>query len=68
MNTRFGTCNVRSPYRAGSLTTAASELAKCNLDPVAVQEARLVEGGSQPADNYTFLYRNVNAMPLLLWN
>jgi hypothetical protein len=34
MNTGFGTWNVRSLYRAGSLTIAASELAKCNLDLV----------------------------------
>jgi len=61
MGIRFGTCNVRSLCRLGSLTTAASELAKCNLDPVAIQEVRLVEGGSQPADDYTFLYRNGNS-------
>jgi exonuclease III len=58
---KFGTWNFRRLYRPGSLTTAASELAKCNLDPVAVQEVRWVEGGSQRADNYTFFFRNVNA-------
>jgi hypothetical protein len=54
----FGTWNVRSFYRAGSLKTEASELAKCYLDLVAVQESRLDEVGSQPADGYTFLYGN----------
>jgi len=36
--------NVRSLYRAGSLKTVASELAKYNLDSVAVQEVRCDEG------------------------
>jgi len=39
-------------YRAGSLEKVASELAKCKLDLVAVQEVRWVEAGSQPACNY----------------
>jgi hypothetical protein len=38
----------------GSLKTVASELAKYNLELVAVQKDRWVEGGSQPADNYKF--------------
>ena len=37
---RFGTWNVRSLYRAGSLTAAARELAKYKLDLVGVQEVR----------------------------
>ena len=37
-DTRFGTWNVRSLYRAGSLTAAARELARCKLDLVGVQE------------------------------
>jgi len=45
----------------GSLKTAASELAKYNLDLVAVQEVRWVEGGSQPGDYYTCHYGNGNA-------
>jgi hypothetical protein len=36
----------------------SSELEKYNLDQVAVQEVRWVEGGGQTADIYTFLYRN----------
>jgi hypothetical protein len=31
MDVRFGTLKVRSLYKAGSLKTAVSELAKCNL-------------------------------------
>jgi exonuclease III len=50
MDMRFGTWTVRSLYRAGSLKTVASELAKYNLDLVAVQEVRWVKGSSHPAD------------------
>jgi len=32
MDMRFGTWNVRSLYRAGSLKTVASELARYKLD------------------------------------
>jgi len=35
-----GTWNVRSLYRSGSLTMAASELARYKLDLVGVQEVR----------------------------
>jgi hypothetical protein len=47
-------------YRVDSLMTIAIELAKYNLDLVAVREARWVEGGSQSADDYTFFYGNGN--------
>jgi hypothetical protein len=36
----LGTWNVRSLYRAGSLITAARELARYNLDLVGVQKVR----------------------------
>jgi len=36
-DTRFGTWNVRSLYRAGSLTAAARELGRCKLDLVVLQ-------------------------------
>jgi len=52
---RYGTRNVWSRFRAGSLKTVASELAKYNLDLVAVQEVRWVEGSSRPAEDYTHL-------------
>jgi len=35
---RFGTWNVRSLYRAGSLTVAYKRLARYKLDLVGVQE------------------------------
>jgi len=41
---RFGTWNVGSLYRAGSLTAAARELARYKLDLVGVQEARWYKG------------------------
>jgi hypothetical protein len=40
MEIRFGIWNVRSLYRAGSLKTVVTELAKYKLDLVAVQEVR----------------------------
>jgi hypothetical protein len=36
MDMRFGTWNVRSLYRSGSLKTVSRELAKCKLDLVGV--------------------------------
>jgi len=57
---RFGTWSVRSLCRAVSLKTIASKLAKYNLDLVAVQEVRWLEGSSQPPDDYTFFYGNGN--------
>jgi hypothetical protein len=53
---RFGTLNVRSMYRAGSLRTVAEEVSKYNLDLVAVQEVRWDRGGTEPAGQYTFFY------------
>jgi hypothetical protein len=42
----------RSLYRAGSLETVASGLAKYSLDLVAVKHIRWIEDGSQPAEDY----------------
>ena len=42
----IGTWNVRSLYRAGSLTAAARELARYILDLVGVEEVRWVKGGT----------------------
>jgi len=44
---RFGTWNVRSLYRSGSLTTAARELAWYKLDFVRAQEVRWEKGGEE---------------------
>jgi exonuclease III len=52
----FGTWNVRSMYRAGSLTTVARELAKYKLDLVGVQEVRWDNEGTVRAGEYTFFY------------
>jgi len=40
----FGTWNVRSLYRAGSLTAAVTVLARYELDLVGVQEVRWDKG------------------------
>jgi hypothetical protein len=48
-------------HRADCLDTVASELAKYNLDLMAAQEIRWDKGGSQAADDYTFLYGNRSA-------
>jgi exonuclease III len=42
----FGTWNVKSLYRAGSLMAAARELARYKLDLVGVQEVRWVKEGT----------------------
>jgi exonuclease III len=54
MDTRFGTWNVRSLYRAGSLKTVARELGKYKLDLVSVQEVRWEKEGTKRAEDYTF--------------
>jgi exonuclease III len=52
----FGTWNVRSMYRSGSLMTVARELAKYKLDLVGVQEVRWNKEGPVRAGEYTFFY------------
>jgi hypothetical protein len=56
MDVSFGTRNVRSLYRAGSLTTVAKEIPEYKLELVGVQKARWDGGGTEPASEYTFLY------------
>jgi exonuclease III len=41
---RFGTWNVRSLYRAGSLMTVAKEISKYKLDLLGVQEVKWDRG------------------------
>jgi endonuclease/exonuclease/phosphatase family metal-dependent hydrolase len=60
VDVRFGTWNVRSLYRAGSLKTASRELARYKLDLVGVQEVRWEGDGTEPAGGYTFFYRKGN--------
>jgi hypothetical protein len=61
MDMRFGTWNVRSLYRAGSLITVLKELARYNLYLVRVQEVRWKGGGTEHAGEYTFFYGKGNA-------
>jgi hypothetical protein len=44
---RFGTWNVRSLYRAGSLVTVSRELARYKFDLVGLQEVRWEGGGTE---------------------
>jgi hypothetical protein len=56
MDFRFGTWNVRSLYRSGSLKTVAMELGKYKLDLVGVQVVRWDKGSTEQAEDYTFFY------------
>ena len=56
----LGTWNVRSLYRAGSLTAMTRELARYKLDLVGVQEVRWVKGGTVRAGDYNFFYGKGN--------
>jgi hypothetical protein len=60
MDMRFGTWNVRSLYRAGSLRTVVEEISKYKSDLVGVQEVRWGGGGTEPAGEYTFFYGKAN--------
>jgi hypothetical protein len=57
---RFGTWNVRSFYRVGSVTTVSRELSRYSLDLVRVQEVRWEGSGTVPAGEYTFFYGKGN--------
>jgi len=50
----LGTWNVRSLYMAGSLTTAARELARIKLDLMGVQEVVWDKGGTLRSRDYSF--------------
>jgi len=52
---RFGTWNIWRLYRTGSLTAAASKLARYKLDLVGVQEVRWDKGGTVRTGDYNFL-------------
>jgi len=56
----FCAWNVRSLYRAGSLTAAARELARYILDLVGVQEVGWNKGGMVRAGDYNFIYGKGN--------
>jgi hypothetical protein len=57
---RFGTSNVRTLYRVGSLTAAASELARYELDLMGVQEVRWDKGDMVRAGVHNFFYGKGN--------
>ena len=57
---RFGTRNVRSLYRSGSLTAAARELARCKIDLVGVEEVRWDTRGTVRAGVQIFFYGKGN--------
>jgi exonuclease III len=60
MDMKFGTWNVRSLDRAGSLMTVASEISKYKFDLVGAQEVRWERGGTERAGDYIFFYGNEN--------
>jgi hypothetical protein len=60
MDMRFGTWNVRSMYRTGSLTAVGEEMSKYKLDLVGVQKVRWDGGGTERAGEYTFFYGKGN--------
>jgi hypothetical protein len=51
---KFGTWNVRSMYRAGSVTAADRELVRYKLQLVGVQKVRWDKQGTVKAGNYSF--------------
>jgi hypothetical protein len=57
---RFGTWNVRSLYRVGSLTTAARELARRKLDLVGVQGVGWDNGRRVGEGDYNLFYGKGN--------
>jgi exonuclease III len=57
---RFGTWNVRSMYREGSLREVEEEISKYMLDLVGVQEVRWDGGDTEPVSEYIFFYGKGN--------
>jgi exonuclease III len=62
MDMRFGTWNIRSLYRAGSLMTVSRELPRYRFDLVGMQEVRWEGSGTVPAGEYTFFYGKGNEL------
>jgi exonuclease III len=60
MDMRFGTWNIRSLYRVGSLMTVSREPSRYRLDLVGVQEVKWEGSGTVPAGEYTFFYGKGN--------
>jgi len=51
---RFGTWNLRRPYRSGALRTVAREIGRYKLDLLGVQEVGWDIRGTVRAGNYNF--------------
>jgi hypothetical protein len=62
---RFGTGNVRSLYRSGSLVTVVGELATYTLNLVSVQEVRWDKGGT--ARTGIILFSIEKGMKVINW-
>jgi exonuclease III len=56
MDISFGTWNIRSMYRAGSLRAVAEGISKYKLDLVGVQEVRWDGDGTESADKYKYIF------------
>jgi len=52
----FGTCSVKSLYRAGTLTAAVRKVARYESDLVGVQEVRWDKGGTVRAGDCIFIH------------
>jgi hypothetical protein len=57
---RFGTWNVSSLYRSGSLTAAARELARFKLDLLGAQQVRWDKGSTWEQEIIHFFYGKGN--------
>ena len=61
MDMRFRNSNVRSLYRAGALGLVTSEMDRCRMDLVGVQEVRWEGSSTFESGNYTLFYGEGNA-------
>jgi hypothetical protein len=62
MDMRFGTLNVRSMYRVGSLMKVSRELTRYRLDLVVVQEVTWEGSGTESEGDYIFFYGREGGM------
>jgi hypothetical protein len=60
MDMRFGTWNVRSIYRAGSIRVVAEDISKYHLNLVGVKEVKWDGGVTETAGEYIFFYGKWN--------
>jgi hypothetical protein len=56
MDMRFGTWNVRSMYRVGSLRAVTEDISKYKLHLVGAYVVRWDGYGTEPAGEYIFFY------------